>query len=37
VGPKITQGCDAIIQLNGGKWSRVSSGPYLCGPSIKVS
>lgn len=31
VGAETTANCAAIIQLNDGKWSKVSPGDYLCG------
>jgi ABC-type branched-subunit amino acid transport system substrate-binding protein len=31
VGAKTTSSCGAVLQLNDGTWSQVSSGEYLCG------
>jgi ABC-type branched-subunit amino acid transport system substrate-binding protein len=36
VGARTTYNCAAIIQLNGGTWSRVSGNGYTCGPLIDV-
>lgn len=32
VGSKVTTNCVSIIQLNDGKWSKISPGDYMCGP-----
>lgn len=36
VGAKTTANCASIIQLNGGKWSKVSPGEFLCGSMSNV-
>lgn len=36
VGPKITANCISVLRLDNGKWSKVSSGEYLCGPLINA-
>lgn len=37
VGARATANCVAIIQHNDGKWRKVSSGNYLCGPLVSAS
>jgi ABC-type branched-subunit amino acid transport system substrate-binding protein len=34
VGAKTTANCQSILQLDGGKWSQVSPGDFLCAPLI---
>ncbi|CAI9403718.1 ABC transporter substrate-binding protein [Nocardioides sp. T2.26MG-1] len=34
VGSKTTANCQSVLQLDGGKWRRVSSGNYMCAPLI---
>jgi hypothetical protein len=34
VGAKTTANCQSILQLNGGKWSQVSPGDFMCAPLI---
>lgn len=37
VGGKKTPPCQAMIQLEGGKWVRRGTSPYLCGPVVDTS
>jgi ABC-type branched-subunit amino acid transport system substrate-binding protein len=34
VGSKTTANCQSVLQLNGGKWSQVSPGGFMCAPLI---
>ncbi|KQW48600.1 hypothetical protein ASC77_07610 [Nocardioides sp. Root1257] len=34
VGSKNTASCVSVLQLNGGKWSQVSPGKYMCAPLV---
>jgi ABC-type branched-subunit amino acid transport system substrate-binding protein len=34
VGAKTTANCQSVLQLNGGKWSQVSPGGFICAPLI---
>lgn len=34
VGTKVTSNCGSVIQLDGGKWSQVSPGNFMCGPLL---
>src|SRR5579885_1385731 len=37
VGGKKTPPCQAMIQLEGGRWVRRGPSPYLCGPVVNTS